>query len=57
MPPFSVSVSRDSLYESSHGEEFYQQSAELNEYDRNVTMPELMKRLPEGEVQTCQDLD
>jgi len=44
-------------YDSSDSEEFYQQSAELDEYDRNVTIPELMKRLPEGEILTCEDLD
>jgi hypothetical protein len=38
-------------------EEFYQQSAELDEYDRSITIPELMKRLPDSEILTCKEFD
>lgn len=44
-------------YESPHGEEVHQRSEERDEYDLSVTIPELMKRLPDGEVLTCADFD
>jgi len=44
-------------YEISRKEEFYQQSPELDEYDRDITIPELMKRLPDRDILICRDLD
>ena len=43
--------------ESSRTDELQQQSAELDEYDRSVTIPELMRRLPDADILTCKDLD
>jgi hypothetical protein len=47
-------------YEWSQREEFYRQSAEaeeLDRYDRDTTIPELMKRLPDSDIMSCKDLD
>jgi hypothetical protein len=44
-------------YDRTTREEFYQQSAELDEYDRSITIPELMKRLLDSDIMTCKDLD
>jgi hypothetical protein len=37
--------------------QFCCRSKELDQYDRNVTIPYLMQRLPDGEIGTCEDLD
>ena len=34
-----------------------EQLAERDEYDQNVTISELMKRLPNAEIVTCEELD
>lgn len=34
-----------------------QQKSDRDEYDREVTIPELMRRLPDGEVATCEEFD
>jgi hypothetical protein len=41
----------------SHGEEAHQQSAQAVEYDRSIAIPELVRRLPDGEILTCAEFD
>jgi hypothetical protein len=45
------------VYENHHDQEAQQQNSDRYEYDRDVTIPELMRRLPDGEVTTCEQLD
>jgi hypothetical protein len=44
-------------YDRTTREEFYQQSAELDQYDGSITIPELMKRLADSDILTCKDID
>jgi hypothetical protein len=44
-------------YERSFDAGAHEQSVERDEHDRSVTIPELIKRLPDGEILTCAELD
>ena len=44
------------LYERSFDAETHEQSGERDRYDGSLTIPELIKRLPDGEIVTCSEL-
>ena len=44
-------------HEGHPGEEAQQQKLDRDEYDQDVTIPELMNRLPDGEMTTCEELE